>query len=116
MNKRPCISSKDRLYSLSFFFISPLYRAALLALLLTLLSASRPGYSAHYHDDVDAFPPWKEGRELGELNMPVSSDNEQARLHFQTGVKLVHLYEFPEPERLVVYTKRHETRVVVYVL
>ena len=52
--------------------------------------------AAHYHDDVEAYSPWKDGRGLGELSIQVTTENEKARKHFLTGIKLVHTYEFPE--------------------
>ncbi|MCL6271196.1 hypothetical protein M3P05_14820 [Sansalvadorimonas sp. 2012CJ34-2] len=55
-----------------------------------------PVLSAHYHGDVDAYPPWKGGKGLGELDLDVSTNNEEARQHFLTGLKLTHVYEFPE--------------------
>lgn len=53
-------------------------------------------FAAHYHDDVAAYPPWKSGRDLGELSLTVTTDNAEARDYFLTGLKLVHTYEFPE--------------------
>ncbi|WP_067522291.1 hypothetical protein [Endozoicomonas ascidiicola] len=63
---------------------------------LLFLSFSSATYSAHYHDDVEAFPPWQKGRGLGELSLEVSTENESARQHFLTGLKLLHAYEFSE--------------------
>ncbi|MFK0572808.1 hypothetical protein [Endozoicomonas sp.] len=64
--------------------------------ILLLTGWSGIAESAHYHDDVEAYAPWKQGREIGELQMAVTTTSEAARQHFLTGMKLLHTYEFSE--------------------
>ncbi len=68
----------------------------LLWLYLAALAWLPLSYAAHYHDDVEAFPPWQQGKNLGQLEMPATTSDDNAYRHFQTGVKLLHTYEFPE--------------------
>lgn len=53
-------------------------------------------YAAHYHEDVEAFPPWQKGEGLGTLNLNVTTGNQAAKEHFLNGLKLLHAYEFAE--------------------
>ena len=71
-------------------------RANLYSALFLFFSLSINSYAAHYHEEVDQYPPWHEGRGLGQLSLEVTTQNNTARRHFENGLKLVHLYEFSE--------------------
>ncbi|MFK0569843.1 hypothetical protein [Endozoicomonas sp.] len=68
----------------------------LFSLVLVLFLTPSLSRATYYHDDVPPFPPWHGGTHLGQMYMPVTSQNEMANEHFQTAVKLLHTYAFPE--------------------
>ncbi len=73
-----------------------IYPYFLFPLILTLVLTAPLSLATYYHDDVVPFPPWHDGRHLGQMNMSVTTHSNKANEHFQTAVKLLHTYAFPE--------------------
>ena len=78
--------------------------------ILFLLTTAK---AAHYHDDVPAFPPWKQGENLGVLELQVSTPSARAYQHFQIGLKLLHTYEFPEAIWSMREAQRHDPEMAM---
>lgn len=72
-----------------------LFKQFFLTGISTLLMANS-ALAAHYHDDVEAYPPWKKGEGLGNIQLELKSTNLEANRHLINGMKLMYCYEFPE--------------------
>lgn len=66
-----------------------------ITILLLLCCLSNTLLAAHYHD-VEYYPPWQDGKNLGQVDFATSSKNPKAQATFNTGMKLYYSYEFPE--------------------
>ena len=78
-----------------------------------ILSLLNTAQAAHYHDDISAFPPWKQGENLGKLELQVSTSSARAYHHFQIGLKLLHTYEFPEAIWSMREAQRHDPEMAM---